>query len=65
MKLARARAAIHNRAYVLPDDIKTFAHAALSHRLILVPDLWMKQQAAEEVIDSIFESVPVPVIEEG
>ena len=63
LKLARARAAIDGRDYVLPDDIKTFIRPALAHRLILVPDLWMKRHAADEVINAIAQSVPVPVVE--
>ena len=63
LKLARARAALDGRDYVLPDDVKLFVPAALTHRLILVPDLWMKRFADEEVIMTIVQSVPVPVIE--
>ncbi len=65
MKLARSSAALEGRGYVLPDDVKAFARAALSHRLILVPDLWLKERASEEVIDAILRSVPVPVVEEA
>ncbi len=63
LKLARARSALDGRDYVLPDDVKLFVPAALTHRLILVPDLWMKRFAAEEVIMTIVQSVPVPVME--
>jgi len=64
MKLARARAALDGRDFVLPDDIKHFARAALAHRLILVPDLWMRRSAAEDVVGSILDTVPVPVLDE-
>jgi MoxR-like ATPase len=63
LKLARARAALAGRDYTLPDDVKAFIQPALSHRLILVPDLWMKHHAAEEVLAAITQAVPVPVIE--
>jgi MoxR-like ATPase len=63
LKLTRAWAAIHNRNYVLPDDVKMFAEPALVHRLILEPDLWMQRHAAEDVIAAIVRSVPVPVLE--
>ena len=63
LKLARAKAALDGRAYVLPDDVKTFIQPALSHRLILKPDLWMNKTAAYEVLDTIANLVPVPVIE--
>jgi MoxR-like ATPase len=63
LKLARAWAAMHGRAYVLPDDIKLFATPALVHRLILEPDLWTERQAANDVVADIVRSVPVPVID--
>lgn len=63
MKLARARAALHDRTYVLPDDIKIFIQPALAHRLVLKPDLWMNKTAAYEVLETIANLVPVPVIE--
>ncbi len=65
LKLARSWAALDDRSFVLPDDIKIFAVPALAHRLILVPDLWLKHHAAEDVIEGLLRSVPVPVIEEG
>jgi MoxR-like ATPase len=63
LKLSRAWAVTQGRDFVLPDDIKLFAHPALIHRLILEPDLWMKRHAADDVIEEILQSVPVPVIE--
>ncbi len=62
LKLARAQAALEGRSYVIPDDVKVFARPALAHRLILQPEYWMKRQAAEDVIDSILDMVPVPVL---
>jgi len=63
LKLARAWAALEGRSYVLPDDVKLFARPALVHRLILKPDFWMTERAAEDVIDTILNNLPVPVIE--
>ncbi|MCB0180033.1 MAG: magnesium chelatase, partial [Anaerolineae bacterium] len=65
LTLARVRAALAGRDYVLPDDVKAFAQPALVHRLILEPGLWLKQRAADEIIDAIVAGVAVPVIEEG
>jgi MoxR-like ATPase len=62
LKLSRVWAAMQGRDFVLPDDIKEFVHPALVHRLILQPDLWMKQHAADEVLADIVASVPVPVV---
>lgn len=63
LKLSLAQAAMDGRDYVLPDDVKTFTGVALIHRLILVPDLWMKEGAAGDVINSVLETVSVPVID--
>ena len=63
MMLARVRAALAGRDYVLPDDVKAFAQPALVHRLILEPGLWMKQRAADEVIAGIVDQVAVPVVD--
>jgi len=62
-KLSMARAAIDGRDYVLPDDIKEFTGPALEHRLILVPELWMKDDAAEDIIRTVLTSVAVPVVD--
>jgi MoxR-like ATPase len=62
LKLARARAALENREFILPDDIKHFAQPVLSHRLILQPEYWMARRVADEVIRDVMEKVPVPVV---
>ncbi len=62
LKLSRAWAAMQGREYVIPDDVKLFIKPALSHRLILEPDLWTVPQAAERVLSEVSQIVPVPVI---
>jgi MoxR-like ATPase len=64
LKLARTWAAIEGRDYVLPDDVKRFIHPALSHRLIMEPDLWTDRRAADDVLSELLRGVPVPVLEE-
>ncbi len=64
LKLSRTWAAIQGRGYVLPDDVKRFAVPALSHRLILEPDLWTERHASSEVITELLRMVPVPVIQD-
>ncbi len=63
LKLSRARAVMQGRDYVLPDDVKIFARPALHHRLILEPELWMKQGATDEILTAIIQGTPVPIIE--
>ncbi len=62
LKLTRAWAAIHGRNYVIPDDVKQFAHEALEHRIILEPTLWGVKTMEKTVIDESIQSVAVPVI---
>lgn len=63
LKLSRAWAIMQGRDYVLPDDVKVFARPALHHRLILEPELWMKQGATDEILTAIIQGTPVPIIE--
>lgn len=62
LKLSRAWAALHGRAFVLPDDVKAFGEVALIHRLILQPDLWMKRNAARDILQGLLHATPVPVL---
>ncbi|MBT3336585.1 MAG: MoxR family ATPase [Anaerolineae bacterium] len=63
LKIARAYAAIQGRDYVLPDDIKRFGTAVLTHRIILQPEYWMASKVTDDVIRDAFAKVPVPVVE--
>ncbi len=59
-KLARARAALEGRTYLIPDDIKFVAISTLAHRLILQPEMWMKKISIPQIISEILDRVPVP-----
>ena len=65
LKLGRAQAALDGRSFVLPDDVKAYAIPALAHRLVLEPDLWMVQNAANDVINACLNGIAVPVIDAG
>jgi MoxR-like ATPase len=62
LKIARANAAIANRDFITPDDIKRYAVAVLGHRVILQPEYWMSRQVTDEVIRDTLERTPVPVV---
>jgi len=57
---AQARAALHGRDYIIPDDIKTLADAALAHRIIIGPAARIKDVTSRSVIQDILATVPVP-----
>ncbi len=57
---AQARAALHGRDYIIPDDIKALADAALAHRVIIGPAARIKDISTRSVIRDILAAVPVP-----
>jgi MoxR-like ATPase len=59
-RLGQARAAMLGRDYVLPDDIKLLAPAALGHRIIVGPAARIKDVEPEEIVQDILNKVPVP-----
>jgi MoxR-like ATPase len=64
LKLARCRAALNGRDYVLPDDVKAIAVPALAHRLVLRPELWVQRITAEDVVREVLDTVPTPRAED-
>ncbi len=62
LRLSRAWAALHGRDYVLPDDVKAVAIPALSHRLLLSPELWTREVRTEDIVAEILARVPVPKV---
>ncbi|MBI5292347.1 MAG: MoxR family ATPase [Chloroflexi bacterium] len=59
-RAGQARAAIHGRDYVLPDDVKALAAAVLAHRIILSPGARLRELTAERVVQELVTKVPVP-----
>lgn len=62
LKMARANAALDGRDFIIPDDIKRYATAVLSHRVILQPEYWMARSVTDDVIRDSIEKTPVPVV---
>ena len=62
-QLARAHAMLQERDFVLPDDVKIMATAALAHRLLLKPELWVRGIQAEHVVRDILERTPIPKVD--
>ena len=60
LKLARAEAALRGRDFVLPDDVKAVAVAALAHRLVLRPELWVSSTTPRHVVEGVLREVPAP-----
>jgi len=63
MKLSKAKAWLNGRGYVIPDDVKAIAVPALSHRLILKPEQWLRGGKTAAIVQEILRKVPVPKVD--
>ena len=60
LNAGRARAALHDREYVIPDDVKALAGAVLTHRLVLNTDADLGGRTPRDVVDDVLGSVATP-----
>lgn len=60
LKCSRALAASQGRPYVDPQDIKSVAHSAMGHRMILTPEAQLRGVTTKDLVDQILSSVSVP-----
>ncbi|GAA1145885.1 MoxR family ATPase [Microbacterium oxydans] len=58
--LGRALAALDDRDYVRPDDIKRIAGSVLAHRLTLTPQAWAQGVDPRSLVATVVEVTPVP-----
>ncbi len=61
LRVAKARALVARRDYVVPEDVKAVAPAVLSHRLILAPEARSSGLSDDEIVREAVERTPVPV----
>lgn len=59
-RAAQARAALHGRDHVLPDDIKALAVPVLAHRIIVSAAARLRDLSSDRIVQEIVLSVPVP-----
>ena len=57
----QARALLHGRSFVIPDDVKVLAGPVLAHRILLSAQARLRGETPEAVVDSLLEAVAVPV----
>ena len=55
-----ARAALHGRAYVIPDDVKALATAVLRHRLLLSPAAEIEGRQIEDLVAALIDQTEAP-----
>jgi MoxR-like ATPase len=58
--LARARASMAGRDFVVPEDVKDVAIPALAHRITLKPEMWLRRVDPAFVVQEVLTNVPAP-----
>ena len=58
---AQARAAMADRDYVIPDDIKEMANPVLAHRVVIESSAGLRGRTRDNVISEILSSITVPI----
>ena len=60
IRIGQANALMQGLDYVIPEDVKTFAHEVLRHRILLTFEALADGITSDQVVDSIVQAVPVP-----
>ncbi|MCB0947695.1 MAG: MoxR family ATPase [Mycobacterium sp.] len=60
VQLARARALLLGRDYVIPEDVKALAMPTIAHRISLRPEMWVRRVQGSDVVDELLRRLPVP-----
>lgn len=60
IRIAQAHALLSGRDYVIPEDVKLFAHEVLRHRILLTFEALADSITTDQVIDALVKTVPVP-----
>jgi MoxR-like ATPase len=60
VQLARARALLLGRDYVIPEDVKSLAVPAMAHRISLRPEMWVRRVHGSDVVEELLRRLPVP-----
>jgi MoxR-like ATPase len=61
--VARVRAVLEGRDFVVPEDVKAVAVPTLSHRLRLRADAWVRGSSSEDIVAECLHEVPTPSAE--
>jgi len=59
-QMARARALLYGRTYVVPEDVKAVGHDVLRHRILVTYEAEARQLDSDDIVTSLFENVEVP-----
>ncbi len=59
---AKAHAYIHNRRYVLPEDVKSLASDVLAHRIIIKPEVSYTGRRGRDIVEDILSITGIPKV---
>ena len=60
-RASQARAAIHGRNFVIPDDVKTLSEPVLAHRVIPNSGARLRGYSQSSIVEEVMETVLVPI----
>jgi MoxR-like ATPase len=60
LRLAKARAIVERRDFVMPDDVRAVAPSVLPHRLLLAPEARSAGITGDEIVAETVDTTPVP-----
>lgn len=60
IRIGQAQALLSGRDYVIPEDVKKFAHDVLRHRILLTFEALADSITSDQIIDAIVKTVPAP-----
>lgn len=60
VRIGQAHALLSGRDFVIPEDLKEFAHQVLRHRILLTFEALADGIRSDNIVDTILETVPVP-----
>lgn len=60
IRIGQAQALLSGRDYIIPEDVKKFAHDVLRHRILLTFEALADSITSDQIIDAIVKTVPAP-----
>ncbi|MFU0540856.1 AAA family ATPase [Gardnerella vaginalis] len=60
IRIGQAQALLAGRDYVIPEDVKKFAHDVLRHRILLTFEALADSITSDQIINAIVKTVPAP-----
>jgi len=64
-RVSQALAAVRNRDYVIPEDVKEMAPSVFNQRLLLSPEALVRGIKPERIISAVLDRVPAPEYRSG